>query len=93
MAASENLKGLTLSDGWYVDDIIKRSPHSTGGCFSCGYWVSKNGKKANEFYDKMCSIDFSGMENEAIFESRMNLYKASVKEYKEHILDTLDKQN
>lgn len=33
------------------------------------------------------------MENEAIFESQMNLYKASVKEYKEHFLDTLDKQN
>lgn len=55
--------------------------------------LQENGKKANEFYDKMCSIDFSGMENEAIFESRMNLYKASVKEYKEHFLDTLDKQN
>lgn len=55
--------------------------------------LQENGKKTNEFYDKMCSIDFSGMENEAIFESRMNLYKASVKEYKEHFLDTLERQN
>lgn len=54
MVASENLKGLPLNDNWYVEDIIKRSPHSTGGCFSCGYRVSKNGKTA---YLK--AIDFS----------------------------------
>ena len=55
--------------------------------------LQENGKKANEFYDKMCSIDFSGMENEEIFKSRMNFYNASVKEYKELFLNTLDKQN
>lgn len=54
MVASECLKGLKLQDDWYVEDVIKRSPHSTGGCFSCGYRVSKNGKKA---YLK--AIDFS----------------------------------
>lgn len=54
MVASENLKGLFLEDGWYVEDIIKRSPHSTGGCFSCGYKVSKDKKFA---YLK--AIDFS----------------------------------
>ena len=54
MVASENLKGLNLTDDWYVEDIIKRSPHSTGGCFSCGYRVSKNRKTA---YLK--AIDFS----------------------------------
>lgn len=46
MVASENLKGLSLEDGWYVEDIIKRTPHSTGGCFSCGYKVSKDNKYA-----------------------------------------------
>ena len=46
MVASECLKGLKLQDDWYVEDVIKRSPHSTGGCFSCGYRVSKNEKKA-----------------------------------------------
>ena len=55
--------------------------------------LQDNGKKANEFYDKMCSIDFSRMENEAIFKSRMDLYNASVKEYKELFLNTLDRQN
>ena len=55
--------------------------------------LQENGKKANEFYDKMCNIDFSGMENEEIFKSRMNLYNASVKEYKELFLNTLDKQS
>lgn len=54
MVASECLKGLKLQDDWYVEDVIKRSPHSTGGCFSCGYRVSKNEKKA---YLK--AIDFS----------------------------------
>lgn len=52
-----------------------------------------NGKKANEFYNKMCSIDFSGIEDETILKSRMDLYNASVKEYKELFLNTLDKQN
>ena len=49
--------------------------------------------KANKFYEEMCNIDLNGLENQAIFESRMNLYKVSVKEYQEKFLDTINKQN
>lgn len=55
--------------------------------------LQENGKKANEFYNKMCTIDFSGMENDAIYKTKMDLYNISVKEYKEVFLNTLDKQN
>lgn len=41
MVASESLEGLTLADNWYVEKILQRSPHSTGGCFSTGYKVKK----------------------------------------------------
>lgn len=46
MVASESLEGLTLADNWYVEKILQRSPHSTGGCFSTGYKVKKNDKIA-----------------------------------------------
>ncbi len=49
--------------------------------------------KANKFYEEMCNIDLDGIEDKAIFESRMNLYKVSVKEYQEKFLDTINKQN
>lgn len=49
--------------------------------------------KANKFFEEMCNIDLNGIENQAIFEARMNLYKISVKEYQEKFLDTINKQN
>lgn len=49
--------------------------------------------KANKFFEEMCNIDLNGIENQAIFEARMNLYKVSVKEYQEKFLDTINKQN
>jgi len=30
---------LALDEGWTVDNIVERSPHSTGGFFSVGYLV------------------------------------------------------
>lgn len=49
--------------------------------------------KANKFFEEMCNIDLNGIENQAIFEARMNLYKVSVKESQEKFLDTINKQN
>lgn len=49
--------------------------------------------KANKFFEEMCNIDLNGIENQAIFEARMNLYKVSIKEYQEKFLDTINKQN
>lgn len=49
--------------------------------------------KANKFFEEMCNIDLNGIENQAIFESRMNLYKVSVKEYQDKFLNTINKQN
>lgn len=43
---AEALTGLTLKDGWVVDSIVKPGPKATGGCFSVGYVVKKNGKCA-----------------------------------------------
>jgi eukaryotic-like serine/threonine-protein kinase len=40
------LKGLTLASGWVVTDEIQRLPGGTGGHFSCGYKVKKNGQSA-----------------------------------------------
>lgn len=51
---AECLAGLTVENGWYVNKMIQRSPHSTGGNFSSGYEVEKDGKKA---YLK--AVDFS----------------------------------
>lgn len=39
------LAGKTLDDGWYVDSILTRKPSATGGNFSVGYLVSKEGRK------------------------------------------------
>jgi eukaryotic-like serine/threonine-protein kinase len=40
------LKGLTLPSGWVVTEEIQRLPGATGGQFSCGYRVQKDGKAA-----------------------------------------------
>src|SRR5260370_13203258 len=40
------LKGLTLSSGWVVTEEVQRLPGATGGQFSCGYKVQKDGKIA-----------------------------------------------
>lgn len=40
------LKGLTLSSGWVVTEEIEKLPGATGGQFSCGYKVQKDGKMA-----------------------------------------------
>jgi serine/threonine protein kinase len=40
------LKGLTLSSGWVVTEEIPRLPGATGGQFSCGYKVQRDGKTA-----------------------------------------------
>ncbi len=55
--------------------------------------LQENGKKANEFYDKMCNIDFSRIENVESLKSKIDFYNISVKEYKEKFLDTLERQN
>lgn len=40
------LKGLTLPSGWVVTEEIQRVPGATGGQFSCGYKVQRDGKIA-----------------------------------------------
>jgi serine/threonine protein kinase len=40
------LKGLTLRSGWVVTEELPRLPGATGGQFSCGYKVQKDGKTA-----------------------------------------------
>ena len=48
------LTGLTVENGWKVNKILKKTPNATGGAFSTGYEVEKDGKKA---YLK--AVDFS----------------------------------
>jgi len=40
------LKGLKLPSGWIVTEEIQRLPGATGGQFSCGYKVQRDGKTA-----------------------------------------------
>ena len=40
------LKGLTLSSGWVVTEEIQRQPGATGGQFSGGYKVQRDGRVA-----------------------------------------------
>jgi len=58
---SENLLGLKLKDDWEVIEIISKHPGSTGGRFSTGYKVIKNGKyaflKALDFSEAFASND------------------------------------
>lgn len=46
MGAAEQLLGQQLSDGWYVISPAADSKHGTGGNFSVGYIVEKDGKRA-----------------------------------------------
>jgi eukaryotic-like serine/threonine-protein kinase len=55
------LKGLTLSSGWVVTEEIQKLPGATGGQFSCGYKVQKNGKIAF-----LKALDFSKAEDIAL---------------------------
>jgi eukaryotic-like serine/threonine-protein kinase len=43
---AESLVGLTLTNGWQVNEIIKKKPGETGGHFSVCYIVEKNNQKA-----------------------------------------------
>lgn len=52
---STQLEGLPLNDGWFVVELLEKSPASTGGCFSQSYRVkNKEGReaflKALDFY-------------------------------------------
>ncbi len=55
MSAVENLKGLTIEDGWKVTTQLVKSSASTGGVFSESYLAEKDGKiaflKAFDFSD------------------------------------------
>lgn len=51
---AECLVGLTVENGWFVKQMIHKTPNSTGGHFSTGYVVEKDGKSA---YLK--AVDFS----------------------------------
>jgi eukaryotic-like serine/threonine-protein kinase len=55
MSAAERLLGIYLNNGWKVIEKLDRSDKSTGGCFSCGYKVEREGKigflKAFDFSD------------------------------------------
>lgn len=55
--------------------------------------LQENSKKANEFYQKMCNIDFSKVEDKDLWAAEMNLYKISVKEYEEKFIKTLKQQD
>jgi len=56
MRPAECLSGTILVDDWIAGDIVKPSPHSTGGCFSVGYQVS-NSRTGAKGYLK--ALDFS----------------------------------
>src|SRR5437868_5174928 len=45
MNPAQQLKGMTLDDGWYVRDFATRKPNATGGFFSQGYIVERNGQE------------------------------------------------
>ena len=45
ISAVHSLKGRTLKTGWYVKEIAKSKPGSTGGNFSVCYIVEKDGKE------------------------------------------------
>ena len=49
--------------------------------------------KANEFYQKICDIDFSKVEDKTLWDAEMNLYKVSVKEYEEKFIKTIKQQD
>ncbi len=55
--------------------------------------IKENGKKANEFYQKICDIDFSKVEDKTLWDAEMNLYKVSVKEYEEKFIKTIKQQD
>jgi serine/threonine protein kinase len=58
---SECLLGLSLTGGWTVTKQVHKSPHATGGHFSCGYQVEQNGEvaylKALDFSSALSSPD------------------------------------
>ena len=46
MRPAEQLKGMTLCDGWTVEEAAARKPNATGGHFSTGYLVrAKDGRR------------------------------------------------
>lgn len=44
-SAAENLQGLTLDTGWVVVAKVEKPPGATGGFFSVGYRVQKDGQE------------------------------------------------
>ena len=58
---SENLVGMTLENGWQVIEVLQKHPGSTGGRFSTGYKVIKEGKegfcKALDFSEAFACAD------------------------------------
>ena len=65
---ADRLLGMTLNDGWKVTAKIPFDPeHQTGGHFSVGYEVEKEGKRA---YLK--ALDFSKAQESAQFVEELN---------------------
>ena len=55
MSAADQLKGITLENGWKVTHHIARNPNGTGGTFSQSYEVQKADKRGF-----LKAFDFSG---------------------------------
>jgi eukaryotic-like serine/threonine-protein kinase len=53
-SAAARLKGLTLANGWKVQDHVRRGENASGGTFSQSYVVTKDGK-----YGFLKAFDFS----------------------------------
>lgn len=58
---AELLKGLTIN-GWYVDRQIETFQGQTGGAFSTGYYVTKDGKEAFLKAMDLCRAIKDGLE-------------------------------
>ncbi len=46
LSAAHNLEGITLENGWKVQEKVRRKPGATGGHFSIGYTVVRDSEEA-----------------------------------------------
>ena len=53
----------------------------------------ENIKRANEYCDKFCRIDLSGISDIHLIETEIKAYNESVKSYQENFLNVLNKQD
>lgn len=53
----------------------------------------ENIQRANEYCDKFCKIDLTGITDTNILQTEINLYNQSITEYKENFLKTLIEQD